>query len=165
MPMHQSPAHQSLRGFSLIESLILMTVLGILAITLVLSSNNSNNSDNFDLEAWATRIREDIRLTQMLAFSRHQTVTFTVFDNRYVIRDPANTDLALPYDSSHFSIPTSMRIAINGNSTGSIAFDMNGRPSINGSALNTPSASIVLQNGTLSRSLQIFSDTGIVQDL
>lgn len=162
---------KSERGFTVIEVVIVMVIVGILAIVAIpqvmgtMSATRLNNA--------AQKLAADIRYAKEFALSRHNvygvdintsTNTYEIFSwdgvNKTVINDPytnapMSTDLDLSTEYSGVTISAA--------SIDEIRINAFGTPQDSLGTNLTSAATITLANGGLTRQVQITHETALVE--
>lgn len=157
--MKQIPAKTL--GFTLMEMVIVILIIGILAVVVVPSSNPSDST----LEYQARQVLNDIRYTQALSMATGQRYRWVrTSSSTYQILDSSGTAIALPNGGTTLTLTSGITFGSLSNLPSNlVVFDSFGVPytdtSTPGTALAS-TASIPLSNGTLTRSVTITANTG-----
>lgn len=140
-------------GYSLLELLIVVTIVGILAAAAIVGGTPAANSQ---LRAAAEIVAEDIAYVRSLAvtYNSKYALTFDAAGNRYVLRH-SGTDAALN------SLPTGARVKYTSNAA-ELAFDLDDLPSLSGevrllgarTAGTTPTTVTTLEFGPLGQTTE-----------
>ncbi len=161
------------KGFTLIETVIILSIIGILA--MIAAPNIANSLHELYLNNAVQKINADIRYIRELAISRHDVygIEFDDEDNSYrlyqwdgvnknTITDPhKGGDMIVDFDT----IAAFNGVALGESSTTDVTIDAFGVPfDENNLALGSP-ATVILHNGSLTKTVQIRNETGYVDTL
>jgi prepilin-type N-terminal cleavage/methylation domain-containing protein len=141
--------HTRLKGFTLIEILMVITIVGILTVSFI--PRMKEVTDEVKVKAAAKKLIADIRYSQGVAMSRHTntTVVFTPSGNGYSLFDNDTGKLLVdPFSRGNATVIFGNGNQFNGvsitsvnfNGTGTLRFDYQGNPQ-NGAGL------VLLANG------------------
>ena len=130
------------QGFTLVELMMVLVMVGILASYAVLRTNDANNTL---VQAYADRFAQHIKHVQMLAMTWGQGLTLTVAGSSYQVScttatssPPCNSSPVIdPVSGQAFSV--SMADGVTLIDSGNIIFDALGRPLQSGSLSSSAS--------------------------
>jgi prepilin-type N-terminal cleavage/methylation domain-containing protein len=122
------------RGFSLVELVITVLILGIIAAAA--GPRYADSLSRFRGDAAAKRVSYDLNYARDEAMSQgvDQEVTFVMASNSYSMANvphPDSPGLSYSVDLSSTQYPVSL-VAVNFNGTGTVTFDIHGRPDTGG---------------------------------
>ena len=157
------------RGFTLVELIVVMVVLGILAAVFIPRSNNPA----IIVSTQAEQLAADIRYVQSLAMTQGQRYRINFTDaTSYTFTDTSGSSATSPHPSgTPFPIPLATNVTLSPQAPLSttfpsqIAFDGLGIPYTDqGATIKLASmAAISLASGGSTRTVQIFPETGMVR--
>jgi prepilin-type N-terminal cleavage/methylation domain-containing protein len=161
------------KGFTLIETVITLSIIGILA--MVVAPNITNSLHELYLNNAVQKLKADIRYARELALSRHGRYGIEIdqANNRYQIYELVGASKIAVTDThtgASMTIDFDQLAAFNGvtiadSSTTDVTINAFGVPfDENNLALGSP-ATITLQNGGLTKMVQIRNETGYVDTL
>jgi prepilin-type N-terminal cleavage/methylation domain-containing protein len=148
-------------GFTMIELIIVMIIIGILAATVIIKWPGKS----FNLPAQADIIVQDIRYTQSLAMSRAQSgerYRIYFYTTSYRITDNNGTRISHPTAGQADSVLGSGISFQSNGFNGYLAFDNLGQP-YSGTTLLSVNTSVQLAGGGLTRTLTVSKNTGAVR--
>jgi len=159
-PALHSAKNSSESGFTLVELVGVLVLVGLLAVTAISRWDNSTIS----LSAQAEQIAGDIRYTQMISMTQGQRFRINFSSNRYWISNiDDSTQITHPAtNSSDVFLNTGITLSSSNNY---LVFNGNGVPystaSLPGTTLNS-NATITLTAGSETRSVEVRPETGRV---
>lgn len=89
---HPKPALKSMRGFTLIELVLVIVIIGIL---FAVGSTQAPSVSLFNVQTMADNLKQDINMTRILSLSTNQRYRIVIGTNAYEIRDQNNTVVSL----------------------------------------------------------------------
>lgn len=145
-------------GFTLVELLMVMTILGIVAVYAGLKDTSSADAT---LPSQARKLASDLRHAQLLASSQGIRLCFRTGNNHYYasLYDQANsscstTPLTDPATGGAFSVTLQKNASFSSGANTTLTFDSLGRPSA--------AASYTLSTGTSTETVSVAALTGRV---
>ena len=154
-----------MRGFTLVELIMVITIIGILAVSVF----PRLSSQSFNLAAISAKMATDIRYVQSLSMSQGQRFRINFTANSYQLTDISGVAITFPPSGSASAISVSPA-TLNGFNppliNNYVVFDSKGIPYIDnanpGSALAATTV-ITLTSGSDSRTVTIAAETGRVR--
>lgn len=149
------------QGFTLVELIIVIMILGIVSISVVPRWTASSVNLNFEIR----RLLQDIRYTQALSITTGERYSWVkVSSTTYQILNETGTSIVLPSGSTQVVLANGMSLnALSNLPNNTITFDSLGAPYINtgipGTKLSA-TAVIPLSAGSVTRSIQLYPETG-----
>lgn len=156
-------SHRKHRGFTLVELVFIILIIGILAVSVMPKWSGTSLGVQFE----ARRLLNDLRYTQALSVTTGQRYRWVkTGSNTYSILDESGSAITLPSGTTTLTFSSGVSFGALTNLPGSlVAFNSQGIPYITsgtpGTALAS-TASIVVSNGTQSSTVQITPETGYV---
>jgi prepilin-type N-terminal cleavage/methylation domain-containing protein len=140
-------------GFTLIELVVVMVMLGILAAYVAPRLNISESNTGSQAELLA----QNIRHAQAIAVAQHKTLTVEVASGSYSVKEGASI-INDPRSGAAFSVTLEDSVSA---STGSVDLDYLGRPLTSG-AFITSDTTFTLSGGSVSSTVSVTPVTGFV---
>jgi prepilin-type N-terminal cleavage/methylation domain-containing protein len=145
---------QTQRGFTLLELVMVMTIIGVLAAI----AAPYWSLDDATVHTQAAQVARDIRHAQMLAMSQGRTLTFQSLGNGYRCVDAGGVVIDDPAAQQPFNLTLSDGVIL---SAGSVSFDGLGRP-VSGGAPIAVATSYTVAGAAQSATLGVSPVTGFV---
>lgn len=153
--MHPQPDTTVSRGFSLIELLLVLVILGTLSAYALPRWEPADTT----LAAQAERLARDLRHAQALAMSQGRSLRFELQPpSGYRVTDSSGTTVTDPADQQPFLATLDNGVTLGGSDT---EFDSLGRP-VNGGALLATDRSFTLTGNAASTTVTLSAVTGFV---
>lgn len=148
---------KKLRGFTLIEAIVLIVILSIL---LTIGSVRMPSTDLFKTQSFSSILLSDLRLTQALSMSQNQRYRLVVTASSYQIQDENGVAILHPEtNNSAITYPTGVSIS----PSTTLVFDSLGKPYNNSGTALSSTLNFTISSTGANQIVSVSPETGFVQ--
>ena len=143
-------------GFSLMEMVIVMVIIGIIA---VVATSQMPNQQIFQADGFREVLVQDLRLTQALSMSQNQRYRIVVGASSYQIQNQSGSPVTNPETGGDSTVyPTGLTVT----PTTTVAFDGMGRPYDGGGAALGGLLTFTVTAGSYTHSASVTAQAGFL---